>query len=224
MEARVPGMTLSEIAALMRRHVLAVTVTLLISAAVGYAIGRTAPLYSESATVVFAAKNSPAGSRSNPSFAVPLIATGVMMAQTMTSPPGQSQVRSAGGTAPFQFVPVNQYSQQYPNYDEPAATLTTTSPQPADARRTFGAVLRLLGQRLASMQARARVPLRSRIQDSLVGDTGLTVQRNSSIRVLAGLVLLTLVAVFTVANFLDRRPRRRGARAGAVPARGRPAS
>ena len=203
-------MTLREIAALMRRHLLAVAVVLLIAAGGGYYIGSTPPMYSESATVVFTAKNSPAGSRSNASFIVPLIATEVMMAQTLTSPPGQSQVRAAGGTASFQFVPSNLYSLQYPYYDEPDATLTATSQRPADAQRTFMVVLRLLGQRLTAMQAQARVPLRSRIQEYLVADTGLAIQPASSTRVLAGLVLLTLAGVFMVANFLDRRQRRAG--------------
>jgi hypothetical protein len=203
-------MTLREIAALMRRHLLAVTVVLLIAVAVGYDFGNTPPAYSESATVVFTAKNSPAGSRSNPSFIVPLIATEVMMAQTLTSPPGQSQVRAAGGTASFQLVPSNLYSLQYPNYDEPDATLTATSQRPADAHRTFMVVLRLLGQRLTAMQAQAHVPLRGRIREYLVGDTGLASQPASATRVLAGLALLTLVGVFMVASFLDRRQRRPG--------------
>ena len=130
-------MTLREIAALMRRHLLAVTVVLLIAAGGGYYIGNTPPMYSESATVVFTAKNSPSGASSNASFIAPLIATEVMMAQTFLTPPAQSEVRAAGGTASFQFVPLNLYSEQYPNYDEPDATLTTTSQRPADAERTF---------------------------------------------------------------------------------------
>jgi hypothetical protein len=222
-------MTLREIAALMRRHLLAVTVVLLIAAGGGFYIGNTPPMYSESATVVFTAKNSPSGASSNASFIAPLIATEVMMAQTFLTPPAQSEVRAAGGTASFQFVPLNLYSEQYPNYDEPDATLTTTSQRPADAERTFRVVLTLLGQRLAAMQAQVRVPLRSRIQESVVGDTGLTVQPASSMRVFAGLGLLTVIAVFMVLNFLDRRqgrpgvlrPARRG-RGGASP-RGRPA-
>ena len=201
------GMTLREIAALMRRHLLAVAVVLMISAGVGYRIMNTAPMYSESATVVFMAKNSPVGSRSNASFITPLIATEVMTVQTLMSPPEESQVRAAGGTASFQVVPLNQYSQQYPDYEEPAATLTTTSRRPADVHRTFTAVLRLLGQRLAAMQT--GVPSRSRIQASLIGDTGSVIQPDSSTRVFAGLVLLTVVAVFSTANFLDRLGQRR---------------
>jgi len=201
-------MTLREIAALMRRHLLAATVVLVIAAGVGYDIGSTPPLYSESATVVFTPKSSLADSRSSASFVAPLIATEVMMAETMMSSSAQSQVRAAGGTASFQFAPSNLYSLQYPDYDEPDATLTATSQRPADVQRTFMMVLKLLSQRLAAMQA--RVPLRSRVQDLLVGDTGIAVQPAASTRVFGGLALLTLVGLFMVANFLDRRGPRPG--------------
>lgn len=201
------SMTLREIASLMRRHLLAVTVVLLIGVGIVYGIGRTPPIYSRSATVVFMANNSPAGSHSNSSFINPLVATEVMMTQILTNPLAQSQVRAAGGTASFEFVPFNLYSLQYPDYGEPVATLTTTSQRPADVQRTFTVVLRLLGQRLAAMQTQAGVPQRSRIQDYLTGDTGPVTQPGSAKRVFAGLALLIVVAVFMVAKYLDRHPR-----------------
>lgn len=202
------GMTFREIAALMRRHLLAVMVVLLIAAGVTYGIMRTPPMYSQSATVVFMAKNSPAGSHSSASFINPLVATEVMMTQILTTPLAQSQVRAAGGTASFEFVPFNLYSMQYPDYGEPIATLTATSQRAADVQRTFTVVVRLLGQRLAAVQEQAAVPQRSRIQGYLAGDTGPVAQPGSSKRVFAGLALLTVVAIFMVAKYLDRHRRR----------------
>jgi len=199
------GMTLHEMAALMRRHLLGVAIALVISIGAGYYVMNTAPMYSESATLVFIAKNAPVGARSNAGFIAPLVSTEVMTAQTLMNPPAESQVRAAGGAASFQVVPLNQYSEQYPYYAEPGATLTATSQRPADVRRTFTVVLRLIGQRLAAMQK--GVPPRSRIQESVVGDTGPVIQPNSPTRVLAGLALLTVVAVFSTANFLDRLAR-----------------
>jgi hypothetical protein len=204
------GMTFREIIALMRRHLLAMTVVLMIVTGVAYGILSTPPIYSESATVVFMARNSPLGSRSNPSFLNPLVTTEVMMVDTLASPLAQSQIREAGGTASVDFVPFNLYSLQYPDYAEPIATLTTVSQRPADVQRTFKAVLRILGQRLAAMQARAGVPAHSRIQAFPVADTGPTVQPGSSTRVSAGLALLAVVAVFMVASFLERRQNRPG--------------
>jgi hypothetical protein len=202
------GMTVREIAALMRRHLLAMAVVLMIAAGVTYSIMSTPPIYSESATVIFSAGPSLADSRLSASFMIPLIATEVMLSQTMMSSPAQSQVRAAGGTAAFELMPYNLYSLQYPDYGEPITMLTVTSSDPEAIQRTFGVVLGILGQRLAAMQA--HVPPRNRVQDSLVGDSGMAAQPGSSVRVLAGLVLLTVIAVFTVANFLDRRQYRPG--------------
>ena len=204
------GMTLREIAALMHRHLLAVAIVLLISAGVGYYVMNTAPTYSESATVVFMPKNAPLGARSNAGLIAPLVATEVMTAQTLMNPSVESQVRAAGGTASFQVVPLNLYSQQYPYYEEPAATVTTTSQRPADVHRTFTVVLRLIGKRLAATQT--GVPARGRIQESVVGDTGSVLQPNSQTRVFAGLALLAAVAVISTANFLDRLGQRRAYR------------
>jgi len=215
------GMTVRKIAALMRRHLVAVIVVLTIAAGVTYSIVSTPPTYSETATVIFSAGPSLADSRASASFMIPLIATEVMMSQTMMSSPTQNQVRAVGGTASFELVPYNLYSLQYPDYGEPITMLTVTSPSPAAIQRTFGAVLGLLGRRLAAMQA--QVPPRNRIQDSLVGDSGIAAQPGSSMRVLGGLVLLTVIAVFMVANFLDRRQYRLGVprpRGRQVPAAG----
>ena len=200
-------MTFCAIAGLMRRHLLAVTVVLIIAVCAGYDIRSSPTMYSESATVEYAVARSLGKSDVKGQFAIPLIATEVMMSQALMSRPAQGQVRAAGGTAQFEFVPANLYSLQYPNYDEPAAALTTTSQRPAEVRRTFHVVLRLLGQRLAGLQAQAGVPARNRIRTFLSGDTGPVAQPGSSTRVSAGLALLTVVAVFMVANFLDRRQR-----------------
>lgn len=198
-------MTFRELAGLMRRHLLAVTVVLITVGAAGYDIRSTPPMYSEGATVVFTVARSLARLDSSGQLATPLIATEVMMAQVLMSPVAQGQVRAAGGTAQFEFVPVNLYSMQYPDYAEPSATLTTTSQRPASVRRTFLVVLRVIGQRLKSIQAQAGVSSRHRIRTFLVGDTGPVSQPGSPARVLAGLALLAIVAVFMVVNFLDRR-------------------
>jgi hypothetical protein len=199
------GVTFRELAALMRRHLLAATAVLMIAAGLGYGLRRTPPLYSESAAVVFTVKGSLADSRPSASYLPSLIATEVMMAQALMTPPWQSEIRDAGGNASFDFTPFNSYSLQYPNYYEPGAMLTATSQRPADVRRTFTLVCQLLGQRLTAMQAGARVPARDRIQVLLVGNGAPAAQPGSPTRVLGGLFMLAAMAVFMVVNFLDRR-------------------
>jgi hypothetical protein len=203
------AMTLREIAGLMRRHLLAATVVLMLVAGTGYCIKSTSPMYSEGATVVFTVTDAMANAHLSGQLISPLIATEVMMTQVLMSPAAQDQVRAAGGTAQFELAPVNFYSMQYPDYAEPSATLTTASQRPADVQRTFRVVLRLLGQRLAAIQAQAGVPPRHRIRTFLIGDTGPIVQPGSPMRVFAGLAVLAVVALFTVTGFLDRRRRRR---------------
>jgi len=199
------GVTFRELAGLMRRHLLAVTVVLMIAAGVGYGLRRTPPLYSESAAVMFTVKGSLADSRPSASYLSSLIATEVMMAETLMTSPWQSKIRDEGGEGSFDFTPFNSYSLQYPNYYEPGATLTAVSRRPADVKRTFTLVFQLLGQRLSAMQAKARVPARDRIQALLVGNDTPVAQPGSPKRVLGGLLMLAVIAVFTVMNFLDRR-------------------
>jgi hypothetical protein len=198
-------MTVRDIARLMRRHLLAVSIVLVIAAGVVLDIKTAPTTYAQTATVVFTARNSLADPRTDQQMVVPLIADAVMMSQIMLSPPEQSQVTAAGGTASFDFTPYNLYSVQYPDYSEPEATLTATGQSAAGAQSTFGAVMRVLGHQLSAMQAQARVPAASRVQAYLVGNSGPTPQSGSSARELGGLALLTMVVVFSVANFLDRR-------------------
>jgi len=165
---------------------------------------------SESVAVLLSATNSLVRSDSYASFGRSLVATEMMLVQAMLSPPAQSQVRAAKGTAQFEFVPFNLYNMQYPDYLGPVVTLTTTSPSAVDVQRTSRVVLRLFEQRLAAIQEDAGVPPGDRIQAYLVADTGPVIQHGSRARVFAGLALLTVVAVFMVLAFLDRRQGRVG--------------
>ena len=206
-------MTLREIAALIRRNLLATVVVLMLAASTGYDIRSSAPTYTASATVVFTATKSLATAfYATGAFRSPLIVTEVMMAQDLGDRGVQKQVRDLGGTAKFELVPFNVYDLEYPDYAEPFGTLTTTSTSPASAGRTLTIVLRYLAERLAAIQAQVGVHARNRIQTYLAGRTPPTAQKGSRPRVFAGLLLLTVIAVFLVSNFLDRRRRSRAER------------
>ncbi len=197
------GIALLPAVAPLGRHRLAVLIVLVLAASLAYLL-KTAPIpYSYSSTVVFSAAF--AEINPSPALAQSLIASETMMSETMTSPAMMAQVRAAGGTAPFTMVPFNVYNMQYPDYAEPTATLTATSVSEADARRTFRIVLQVLTRRMTAIQADAGVPAKDRIQVNTAGSTGTLVQPGSRARAFGGLVLLTLIAAVSTANFLDRR-------------------
>lgn len=220
-------MSLRQIYALMRRHLAAVMVVFVLAAGVTWVIKKTPPAYSESANLIF---TPPAVNpySSIGSFSNVLITTAFAMRYAMLSPESQQKVHEAGGTADFNIGLVNLSNEQLPYYPYPYVTLTTTSLNPEDTHRTF-AIVTLSFQRLVSeWQAQAGAPPISRITIHVVADTGPVAQVGSPKRTYAGLILLTIVAAFMVAVFLDRRPirphiRRHLARYSALSARARSA-
>jgi hypothetical protein len=199
-------MSLPAIAGLLRRHFLAVLAVLLLAAGVAYAFKHTAPTYTEDATMVFVPPIS--GAKPNPFEAVGgslTEAAGTVAVNTM-SPQGQRQVLQAGGIAQIDVELLNSYNLQYPNFTEPYLTVATTSQNFPAVHQTFTVVTKLLTQDFVTQQERDGVTPGNRIQLVLAGDTGPLLEQGSSKRALGGLIILTLVAIFGVASFLDRHP------------------
>jgi len=199
--------TIRMIAALLRRHLAVVVAVVLAAEALVYQVRHTPPGYVASATVVFStagtagAASSPAAQRDTSS----LITTETMMAGLMATRWAQDLVRRRGGTGEYQVTPENTANLQYPDYADPIATVTVTAPGAAAAQRTFTAVYGVIARRLAGLQARAGVPPGQRIRVHLIGMSAPAPQPGSRVRVLAGLALLAVMAVFGAALFLDRR-------------------
>ena len=201
----------------------AITVLAVLTLAAGavYDVRTTPPPYADEATVIFTAAHRLAQSVGVPNFDQSLITTEVMLAQTMTR-----HVRTPVGTTGLQALPCNTSDLEYPDYAEQCATLTTTAPGAAAARQAFSLAYRLLRARLAKLQAASGVVPRNRIRTYLVGISGPFPQQGSKARVLAGLVLLTLIAVLTASRFAARhgggtwrfRRRRSGHRGSRRPA------
>jgi hypothetical protein len=207
-------MTVGEIAALARRHWVVVAVVLILAGAALHSIKNSPPGYQESSTLIFVAPKSnnfpnPYDSDSD----APLITTGEITVRAMMSPQSHQLVQAAGGSADFSVELVNLYNQEYPDYGVPDATITTTGTSWEATHITYEIVTRQLASRLAAMQA--GVKAHNRITANTVGDSGPIIQTGSPKRVYAGLILLTLIAFFMLAIFLDRHPRlaRRPARA-----------
>lgn len=222
-------MSLGEIAGLLRRHLIAVLVVLAVAACVEYEFKHSTASYAETSTLAFVPPHS--GVHPNPLEAVGGSLTedaGVIAAQAM-SPAEQQQVQRLGGAASYDVALVNSYNLQYPNFSLPYLTITTTAADPVTAHRTYTIVARLLENQFQTQQAESGAQSNNRSQIVVSGDTGPLIQQGSPKRALIGLIILTLVAVFSVATFFDRHPVRLSrllARAGgrSVPLGGRPAS
>lgn len=200
------AVSLPEIAARLRRHVLAVLVVFVLAAGVAYGFKHTAPTYSETATMVFIPPASTL--HPNPFEAVGSTLTkaaGAIAADVM-SPQGRQQVLNAGGTAQTDVELVNGYDLEYPFYSEPYLTVTSTSTDPDSVQRTFTLISKLITNEFTAQQVQAGVAPINRIQIVQAGDTGPLVQPGSSKRVLGALALLTIIALFAVVSFLDRHP------------------
>lgn len=188
-----------------RLRLAAVAVVLVLTAGAGYNFARTRPTYAESATVVFSLPKDQNGPNAYLVLASSLITSSEAMTQILMSPHTQRQIREAGGTASVSLPLVNLHNEEFPYYGVPLATLATTSRSAASTHHTFVIAARQLDRLLASRQARPYVPPRNRISAQLIGDTGPVVQKGSPKRMLAGLMILALVAVSALWSFIDRK-------------------
>jgi hypothetical protein len=180
------------------------TLILCLAAGAGYRICRAAPAYRESATLVFQLPKAQTSPNAYVIFAPSLITSGQAMTQILLSPQAQQQIHQVARTANVDVRLVNLYSEQYPDYGEPLATLTATSPSAATTHRAFASATRLVSRLLAARQAKASVPRRDRISARIIADSGTVAQQGSAKRVIAGLAFLALIGVAAVWGLLDR--------------------
>jgi hypothetical protein len=199
-------MTVQEITALVRRHLVAVMIVVVIAAGVAYKFKHAPVSYTESGTVALALGTSSGNPNPYISLDQAMIDTAAVMVLLVSSPHGQAQVRAAGGSAAFDVELNNAYSMQFPDYSAPYILVSATSPDPAAAHRTFTAATRLLGNELALRQAQAHVPAGSLIEAHMIADSGPQPAPGSSKRTLFAILILMIVAVFALASFLDRHP------------------
>jgi len=200
--------SLQEIVGLLRRHIVAVLLVVLIAAGVGYTLKRTPMTYQESATVVFTSPSSSAFPNPYLSLSNALVDTAGLIAIEVMGPQGLQQVKAAGGSAAYDVQLYNLYNLEYPDYGDPYDTVTVTATDPEQVQRTFDLVTQLIYADLAAAQAAHGVPAPSRIIAQSVGGTGVLAQPGSHLRVYIGLLILLIVSAFSVAALLDRHPLR----------------
>lgn len=214
-------MTVSQIVGRLWRHPIAVLVIIFSAFAVLHSIKNAPPTYGETGTMVFLPPYS--GVHPNPYTAVggSLTPTAGVIAAGLMSPQGQQQVTKAGGTAAYDIGLVNGYNLQYPDYSSPYLNISTTDTNPDQANKTFNIVTRMLSGEMTAVQIENGVPKRDRIFTQVAGASGPLLEQGSPKRSLAGILILTIVAVFAATAFLDRHPVRLGRLLGIGTARAR---
>ena len=98
-----------------------------VAAGVGYDLMKLPPSYLESATVMLSLPKSESSPNAYYTYAIPLITSTQAMAQELTSPQAERQISEAGGSGHVDLQLVNLYSEQYPDYGVPLATLSAAS-------------------------------------------------------------------------------------------------
>jgi hypothetical protein len=200
--------SLHEIATMLCRHRIAITIVALSACMLSYHLVRSNPGYIDSGGVGFTApKNSVAMFQDIQSLqVVEQATTGYIMGSQ-----GEREVRAAGGTALYNVAMLNLYNEQYPDYGQPYVEITVMSNDPEEAQQTFRAVLGVLRKATAMLQEQVGASPENEVRATLVAEpTGPITQSGSHKRSYAALGVLTTIAVYAAASALDRRrPRRR---------------
>ncbi len=205
-----------------RARLAAMTVITLVAVSMAAVLGGTRPVWSESASVMFLLPRSQTEANAYYLHSLSLITSEEAFSQVLENPAQQQRIDAAGPGADVSMQLVNFYNEEYPEYPEPLATLTSAAPGAAQAHRGFTAAAGRLRRVLARWQARDRVPRRDRIRAQVFADSGPVAHRGSLKRGLGGLALLTAMAMVTAWRRLGRRRVPVPRPAGAVP-RARPA-
>jgi hypothetical protein len=201
--------SLQEILALMRRHFIAVTIVVIAAVGVAVIFKRAPVSYQETGTVAFTAPPSSAYPNPYTSFSdESLIETAGLMSRLVMGFREQQEIRAAGGVGTYDIALVNKYNLEYPNFSDPYVTVTATFSDYSQAHLTFETVIHKLYGDLYSLQTLAKVPPENRVEARMIGDSGPLAQPGSWVRVYTGLLVLAIVAAFSVAVFLDRHPLR----------------
>jgi hypothetical protein len=197
---------LSGALALLRRHFVAVLVILAVAAGVEYTFKHTAPAYAEVGTLVFIPPVSGAHPNAYAAVSGSILEAAGTLAVSAMSPQEQQQILHGGGNAAYDVELLNSYNLQYPNYSNAYLMVSTASADPAAVHHTYALVTRLLTSQFQAQQAADGATLNNRVEIVMAGDSGPLAQQGSSKRVMIGLLILTIVAVFAAASFLDRHP------------------
>jgi hypothetical protein len=193
-----------EIVAMMRRQVIGVGLVCVLALGLAYHLLHLDPGYSDTGTIAITAPKA-WGQQNAFTDVEDLLTTEEVLGWYVMGPQGQQAVRTAGGTASYDVAFKNDYTQQYPSYSEPYLIVTVTSPDPGRAEATFNAVIKVIESNAATRQLQLGANQRYLVVASPAGaPSGPVANKGSRTRVVAGLLVLAIIAVAATAAFLDR--------------------
>jgi hypothetical protein len=204
-------MSVTELLGLARRHILAVTLVLLVALGIAFDFKHTNPGYTETATVALAT-NSP----QNLSYDASLITTCQIITAWISGPEGQHRLQQIGAGSGFTVALINESNVDDPSYPNPDLTVSATNLNAAVTHRQFVSGMAVLDAKLASMQAPAKVSSQLQVTARVLSDSGPVSQAGSKLRTYGALAFLALVAAYVLAKSLDSRSLRLPGRARRV--------
>jgi hypothetical protein len=204
----------------------------LVAACAVYWVRYRSPLYQTSVTVAFVTKTSRFQGEVYGHFTDNHIYMALATARYFDNPGTRQRLRALGGTARFDFEVAHWGNEEMPVYGQPYATLQALSADAEESKVTLDLALRLLTQKLNSLQTSAgadgRVMIKWETIGDIIGPQRQGLQRGRSMVGIALLAVLSSSAVLAFTrdrnagmppggggHLVGRRPARRGTSAGA---------
>lgn len=203
-------MSLAQLAVLVRRHVLAVSLVLLVTAGIAMDF-HIQSIYKETAIVELEPESfvsaKPLGTDESFLQNSSLITTCELLVMHLSGSQGESQLHRAGVTDNFTVSLVNASNADSPIYAYPDLSVSLTGENPDRTHRQSIEAMNVLSTDIANFQAGNQFSARDRIVPYTLSDSGPISQRGSTIRAYCALIFLSLVAIFWLCCWLDRRSR-----------------
>lgn len=209
-------MSVRQLAALARRHIFAVCLILLVTAAVAADFRYTHSDSVETATVALEPRSfvsvEPVNINENYLQNSSLITTCLVLALRLSGPQGEMQLHQAGVTGNFAVSVVNSSNADNPSYPYPELSVSMTDTNAGATHEQFVEAIRILNVSIVDLQSNDQISSKDRFVTFILSDSGPISQRGSLVRTYAALMLLALIAMFLMCRLLDRRSRSRAER------------
>lgn len=193
-------MPLSELAALARRHILALSIVFIVTLGIAYEFKHTKPAYTETSTVALGVGNS-----NGAAYQSSLITTGQIVVIWISGAQGKQQLADAGVGSNFTVSLVNSQNLDQPQYSNPYLTVSETNPDAATTHKDFSDGMKILLDGIVELQSKFHLPTGDHVTARMLADSGPVAQIGSESRSYGALAFLGLVAAYVTSRSLDNR-------------------